>query len=119
MPPFGDRKDKWSSYLIRVEAFFEGNSIKEDAKKRALLISTLGSRTIEVLCGVCAPKGVNKLVYTNTNTNTNTNTRNVYMVVREVHSYVDREHYPEAGRALPGVLFVQRHFRYHQTTNVV
>lgn len=46
-----------------MEAFYEGNSIKEDAKKRALLVSALGSRTVEVLCGVCEPKRVNELTY--------------------------------------------------------
>lgn len=37
VPQFDDGKDKWASYTIRIEAYFEGNEIKEDSKKRALL----------------------------------------------------------------------------------
>ncbi|KAH7944909.1 hypothetical protein HPB49_001690 [Dermacentor silvarum] len=40
----------------RVESYFEGNDIVDDAKKRALLISALGSKPIDVLNGRCAPR---------------------------------------------------------------
>ncbi|XP_040360123.1 uncharacterized protein K02A2.6-like [Ixodes scapularis] len=63
VPQFDDGKDKWASYTIRIESYIEGNEIKEDAKKRALLVSALGSRTIEVLSGRCAPRKVSELTY--------------------------------------------------------
>lgn len=63
VPPFDDGKDKWTSYVIRIESYFEGNNITEDAQKRALLVSALGSRSIDVLSGRCAPRKVNQLTY--------------------------------------------------------
>nr|XP_054924081.1 uncharacterized protein K02A2.6-like [Dermacentor andersoni] len=56
VPQFDDAKDKWSSYYICVESYFEGNDIVNDAKERALLISALGSKLIDVLSGRCAPR---------------------------------------------------------------
>ncbi|KAL1423175.1 hypothetical protein MTO96_021341 [Rhipicephalus appendiculatus] len=44
VPPLDDGKDKWTSHVIRIESYFEGNKIAEDAQKRALLVSVLGSR---------------------------------------------------------------------------
>lgn len=63
VPPFDDGKDKWTSYVIRIESYFEGNDITEDAQKRALLVSALGTRSIDVLSGRCAPRKVNQLTY--------------------------------------------------------
>ncbi|XP_075543771.1 uncharacterized protein LOC142578255 [Dermacentor variabilis] len=63
VPQSDDAKDKWSSYYITVESYFEGNDIVDDAKKRALLISALGSKPIDVLSGRCAPRKVNELTY--------------------------------------------------------
>ncbi|XP_072145673.1 uncharacterized protein [Dermacentor andersoni] len=56
VPQFDDAKDKWSSYYTRVESYFEGDGIVDDAKKRALLISALSSKPIDVLSGRCAPR---------------------------------------------------------------
>nr|XP_050038257.1 uncharacterized protein K02A2.6-like [Dermacentor andersoni] len=55
-PHFADAKDKWSSYYTRVESYFEGNDIVDDAKRRALLISALSSKPIDALSGRCAPR---------------------------------------------------------------
>lgn len=46
VPPFPDRNNYRSSYHNCVEAFSGGNSITEDPKSRALLISALGSTMI-------------------------------------------------------------------------
>ncbi|XP_070397526.1 uncharacterized protein [Dermacentor albipictus] len=43
------------AYLVRLEAFFEGNSITEEKKKRALLVARLSTRTVSVVSGRCAP----------------------------------------------------------------
>lgn len=66
MPQFDDANDKWTSYVIRIESYFEANGIVDDAKKRALLVSALGTKTIDVLSGRCAPRKVNQLSYEET-----------------------------------------------------
>lgn len=63
VPHFDETTDKWDTYWIRVEAYFEGNEITEDKRKRALLVAALGSRTIDVLKGLCAPRKINELAY--------------------------------------------------------
>lgn len=54
---------KWQAYLVKVEAYFEANSITEDKQKRALLIASLGTKTVAVLCGKVAPLKPNSLSY--------------------------------------------------------
>nr|XP_050033287.1 uncharacterized protein K02A2.6-like [Dermacentor andersoni] len=56
VPHFDGAKGKWSSYYIRVESYFEGDGIVDDAKQRGLLISALSSKPIAVLSGRCAPR---------------------------------------------------------------
>ncbi|XP_075728639.1 uncharacterized protein LOC119176573 isoform X2 [Rhipicephalus microplus] len=63
LPEFEDAKDKWQAYLVKVEAYFEANDVKDDAKKRALLVAALGTKTIEILNGKVAPKKPNALTY--------------------------------------------------------
>lgn len=63
VPPFNDWTDKWPPYLIRIKAIFEGNAVTDPKTKRALLVSALSTRTIEVLQATCAPESVNKLPY--------------------------------------------------------
>ncbi|KAM7282581.1 laminin subunit alpha-1 [Ixodes scapularis] len=63
VPQFDETKDKWTSYIIRIESYFEGNGIMDDVKKRALLVSALGSRAIDILSGRCAPRKVKELTY--------------------------------------------------------
>ncbi|XP_042147547.1 uncharacterized protein LOC121836654 [Ixodes scapularis] len=53
----------WETYVVRVEAYFEGNASIEDKRRRALLVAALGSRPIGILCGICAPRRVNELTY--------------------------------------------------------
>lgn len=63
LPVFDDVKDKWQSYLVKVEAYFEANQVTDDAKKRALLVAALETRTIDILCGQVAPQKPNSLSY--------------------------------------------------------
>ncbi|XP_070386197.1 uncharacterized protein [Dermacentor albipictus] len=63
LPEFEDEKDKWQAYLVKVEAYFEANDVKDDAKQRALLVAALGTRTIEILNGKVAPRKPNALTY--------------------------------------------------------
>ncbi|CAN8021521.1 unnamed protein product, partial [Ixodes persulcatus] len=53
----------WDSYIVPVEAYFEGNVIVSGKIKRALLVSALDTHAIEVLRGSCAPRKVNELSY--------------------------------------------------------
>lgn len=62
-PQFDEASDKWPAYQVRLEAFFEGNGITEDNKKRALLVTALSTHTVDVLSGRCAPDKVNELSY--------------------------------------------------------
>ncbi|XP_064487548.1 uncharacterized protein LOC135399746 [Ornithodoros turicata] len=63
LPTFEDEKDKWNAYLVRVEAYFEGNNVTGESQKGALLVSALGTRAIEVLSGRVAPRKPNTLSY--------------------------------------------------------
>ncbi|XP_077541814.1 uncharacterized protein LOC144153919 [Haemaphysalis longicornis] len=54
-PQLDETSDKWPAYQVRLEAFFEGNGITEDTKKRALLVTALSTHTMDVLSGRCAP----------------------------------------------------------------
>ncbi|KAL1475162.1 hypothetical protein MTO96_020137 [Rhipicephalus appendiculatus] len=57
-PQFDETSYKWPAYQVRLEAFFEGNGITEDNKKRALLVTALSTHTVDVLSGRCAPDKV-------------------------------------------------------------
>ncbi|XP_075539321.1 uncharacterized protein LOC142574008 [Dermacentor variabilis] len=59
-PQFEEATEHWPAYLLRLEAFFEGNGITEE-KKRALLVAGLSTRTVAVVSGRCAPTKVNEL----------------------------------------------------------
>ncbi|KAH9382353.1 hypothetical protein HPB48_012883 [Haemaphysalis longicornis] len=62
-PQLDETSDKWPAYQVRLEAFFEGNGITEDTKKRVLLVTALSTHTVDVLSGRCAPDKVNELSY--------------------------------------------------------
>ncbi|KAK8780363.1 hypothetical protein V5799_018295 [Amblyomma americanum] len=53
----------WSSYRVRLEAFFEGDGITDPGKKRALLVSALSDNVVRVLQGQCQSESVNSLSY--------------------------------------------------------
>ncbi|XP_077498660.1 serine/threonine-protein kinase PLK1-like [Amblyomma americanum] len=50
-PQFDETSDKWPAYQVRLEAFFEGNGITDDKKKRALLVAALTTHTVDLLSG--------------------------------------------------------------------
>ncbi|XP_070395252.1 uncharacterized protein [Dermacentor albipictus] len=54
-PQFEEATDHWPAYLVRLEAFFEGNGITKEKKKRALLVAGLSTHTVAVVSGCCAP----------------------------------------------------------------
>ncbi|XP_049276050.1 uncharacterized protein K02A2.6-like [Rhipicephalus sanguineus] len=63
LPDFAEETDKWQAYLVKIDACFEANEVTDDAKKRALLVAALGSRTVEILCGRIAPRKPSSLSY--------------------------------------------------------
>ncbi|XP_075739747.1 uncharacterized protein LOC142785177 [Rhipicephalus microplus] len=63
LPDFAEETDKWQAYLVKIDAYFEANEVTDDAKKRALLVAALGSRTVEILCGRIAPQKPSSLSY--------------------------------------------------------
>ncbi|XP_077497989.1 uncharacterized protein LOC144108692 [Amblyomma americanum] len=62
-PEFDDTTRSWSSYRVRLEAFFEGHGITDPGKKRALLLSALSDNVVRVLQGQCQSESVNSLSY--------------------------------------------------------
>lgn len=59
-PDFDDERDNWKAYVIKAEAYFEARGVTESAKKRALLVAALSTRTVP---GRAAPKKPNSLEY--------------------------------------------------------
>ncbi|KAK8771265.1 hypothetical protein V5799_025490 [Amblyomma americanum] len=62
-PEFDDTTGSWSSYHVRLEAFFEGHGITDPGKKRALLVSALSDNVVHLLQGQCQTESVNSLSY--------------------------------------------------------
>ncbi|XP_075732498.1 uncharacterized protein LOC142775064 [Rhipicephalus microplus] len=63
LPNFDDEKDNWKAYVIKAEAYFEATVVTESAKKRALLVAALSTRTVQILSVRIAPKKPNSLEY--------------------------------------------------------
>ena len=41
-------KEDWVCYIKRIMLFFEANEIEEDSKKRAILLSSVGQKSIKL-----------------------------------------------------------------------
>ena len=52
---FDPTTNQWVSYIEQMAEFFLANDIKEDRKKVAILISTVGSQTYELLKDLYSP----------------------------------------------------------------
>ncbi|KAG0428903.1 hypothetical protein HPB47_024141 [Ixodes persulcatus] len=63
LPQFDDTTDRWDALKIRLEAYFEAHDLTGVKKKRALLVSALSTRAVEVLAGRRAPTKINELEY--------------------------------------------------------
>lgn len=63
VPPLDEASDRSDSYLVRVEAYFEGNHITSATQKLAFLVSALRTKAIRVLTASCAPVKVWGLTY--------------------------------------------------------
>ena len=51
---FDPDREKWSSYLMRAEFYFDSNNITTDRKKKASLCSTMSPETFALLQNVLA-----------------------------------------------------------------
>ena len=51
---FDPDREKWSSYLMRAEFYFDSNNITTDQKKKAALCSTTSPETVALLQNVLA-----------------------------------------------------------------
>ncbi|KAL1417874.1 hypothetical protein MTO96_006047 [Rhipicephalus appendiculatus] len=60
-PPsvFDETVSSWSTYTIRLEAYFEGYEITDSAKRRALLVSSLSDNVVSLLQGRLSTVSVN------------------------------------------------------------
>lgn len=63
IPEFNNEKYKRKPYLIKAVAFFQANSVTDSTKKRALLVASLSTQTIQILAGTIAPRTPNLLTY--------------------------------------------------------
>ncbi|KAL1484541.1 hypothetical protein MTO96_011239 [Rhipicephalus appendiculatus] len=62
-PAFDDAVSSWSTYRVRLEAYFEGNEITDAAKRRALLVSSLNDSVVRILQGHLPGVPINSLTY--------------------------------------------------------
>ena len=55
IPEYDPDTHKWDIYMERVNTFFEANDIKEAAKKRAILLTSIGDKGYTTLRNLTAP----------------------------------------------------------------
>ena len=53
---FNGAHDDWNSYTERLDQYFVANDVTEAGKKRAILLSSCGAGTYEVIKNLVAPK---------------------------------------------------------------
>ena len=49
---FDPSSEKWDNYIERAEQFYIANDINDDVKKRAILLSSCGAKTYQLLRGL-------------------------------------------------------------------
>ena len=60
---FDQEKDTWVSYEERLDQYFIANDIDDNDKKRAVLISTVGSESYHLLRNLCVPQTPKQKTY--------------------------------------------------------
>ncbi|KAM7309528.1 uncharacterized protein ISCGN_006535 [Ixodes scapularis] len=63
LPEYDGERDNWRAYVIKAEAYFEATGVTDTARKRALLVAALNTKTVQILAGRVAPKKPNSLTY--------------------------------------------------------
>ncbi|XP_070394089.1 uncharacterized protein [Dermacentor albipictus] len=62
-PVFDETVSSWSTYRVRLEAYFEGNGITDTVKRRALLVPSLSDNVVRMLQGRLPTVSVNSQAY--------------------------------------------------------
>ena len=57
--PFDQGTTQWSSYAERMEEYLLANGVTEERKKVAILLSTIGSQTYDLLKDLYTPDKLN------------------------------------------------------------
>ena len=52
---YDPEQEEWGSYVERLEFFFTANDITDAEKKKAILLSSSGSKTYKLFRGLTAP----------------------------------------------------------------
>ena len=60
---FSGEPSEWEDYVDRLENYFVAHDVKEDAKKRAILLSESGAATYKLLCSLVAPTKPSEVEY--------------------------------------------------------
>ena len=62
--PFNETEDTWQAYAERLEHFILANEIDSEAKKRAVLLSSMGVKPYKLLSNLVAPRKAGECSYT-------------------------------------------------------
>ena len=62
--PFNETEDTWHAYAERLYHFFLANEIDSEAKKRAVLLSSMGFELYKLLSNLVAPRKAGECSYT-------------------------------------------------------
>ena len=62
--PFNETEDTWHAYAERLDHFFLANEIDSEAKKRAVLLSSMGVKPYKLLSNLVAPRKAGECSYT-------------------------------------------------------
>ncbi|KAL1475106.1 hypothetical protein MTO96_037523 [Rhipicephalus appendiculatus] len=60
-PAFDEEADNWEAYQLRLEAYFEVPDVADEKKRRAILVTALSTRTVDLLAARCAPAKIQDL----------------------------------------------------------
>ncbi|KAH7981542.1 hypothetical protein HPB49_025237 [Dermacentor silvarum] len=62
-PVFDEKVDNWEAYLLRLESYFEVHNVIDEKKRRALSVTALSTRTVDLLAARYAPAKIQDLKY--------------------------------------------------------
>ncbi|XP_075750727.1 uncharacterized protein LOC142817568 [Rhipicephalus microplus] len=62
-PGFDEEADNWEAYRLRLEAYFEVHDVTDEKKRRAILVTALSTKTVDLLAARCAPVKIQDLKY--------------------------------------------------------
>ncbi|XP_075723826.1 uncharacterized protein LOC142765907 [Rhipicephalus microplus] len=62
-PGFDEEADNWEAYRLRLEAYFEVHDVTDEKKRRAILVTALSTKAVDLLAARCAPAKIQDLKY--------------------------------------------------------